>query len=456
MKRRNLFYALIWTTICSQVTTSAVASTATLHNGVALPLVGLGVGNLAPPLLVKQVPVAVREYGYQLIDTAHASQNEADIRKSLSSVGRNDTASLRRSSSSSSSSQATAMDDHFEIHIVTKVWYTHLGYSRTVISAKESCEALQTNDDTRTTPVLHMLLHWPRCRNDISWMNCEQEEYNLPNNVKEAGPAPHLDPDHAFLESWRALEDLYEASSESSADLSLLSIGVSNFDLEDLQLLEENARIMPHIIQLNVWAVVFDPHLMEYCQKHHIHVQVYNIMNGIVGSRDSAPNAFELLWAVAHDLQKQHGAGTGNITPSQVVMAWLTQQGISVIPRTSKIEHLESNAPVTITSIPTLTPEQQDKVVMAVRALLTGRDLEPPTARFYNDHPSDVLHLFWLHADTREEIPVQLDLARGEHFDTRTFPGHVFVAYNGDKDQRREFTISASYGEEQEWVIDEL
>eukprot|EP00977_Amphora_coffeiformis_P011952 scaffold2917_cov191-Amphora_coffeaeformis.AAC.45 len=451
MKGNQWLRPLIWTAICNQVTSSAGSSTATLHNGVALPLVGLGVGNLAPQLLAKQIPIAVGEYGYQLIDTAHASQNEDDIRKSLSNAAtRNATAMLRRSSS-----KDAEVDNQHEIHIVTKVWYTHLGYARTLISAKESWEALKMSDNT-TTPALHMLLHWPRCRYDISWMHCEQEEANLPKSVKEAGLAPHLDPDHAFVESWRALEDLYEASSSPSADVPLVSIGVSNFDLDDLKLLEENARIMPHIIQLNVWAVVFDPHLMEYCQRHQIHVQVYNVMNGIVGSRGSAPNAFELLWTVAHNLKDQQSTGTGNITPAQVVMAWLTQQGISVIPRTGKTERLESNAPDTIAYIPELTPQQQDKVVLAVRALLTGRDLEPPTARFYNDHPSDVLHLFWLHSDTQEEVPVQLDLAPGKYFDTRTFPGHIFVAYNADKDQRREFTISASYGEEQEWVIDEL
>ena len=450
MKRNQWFWALIWTAICVKVTSSEGSSTAALHNGVALPKVGLGVGNLAPPLLAKQIPLAVGDYGYQLIDTAHASQNEADIRNGLSdAIGRNATASLRRSSSQ----KATEIDHHQEIHIVTKVWYTHLGYARTVFSAKESWEALKTSDDTT---VVHMLLHWPRCRYDISWMKCEQEEADLLDSVKEAGPAPHLDPDHAFLESWRALEDLYEASSSPSADVSLISIGVSNFDLDDLKLLEENAHIMPHIIQLNVWAVVFDPHLMEYCQQHQIHVQVYNVMNGIVGSRGSAPNAFELLWTVAHELNVQRDTIAGNITPAQVVVAWLTQQGISVIPRTGKIEHLESNAPVTIALIPELSLQQQEKIVIAIRALLTGRDLEPPKARFYNDHPSDNLHLFWLHADTKEEVPVQLDLAPGEHFDTRTFPGHIFVAYNGGKDQRREFTISASYGEEQEWVIDEL
>jgi hypothetical protein len=49
-----------------------------------------------------------------------------------------------------------------------------------------------------------------------------------------------------------------------------------------------------------------------------------------------------------------------------------------------------------------------------------------------------------------------MDLAPGETWHTETFAGHVFVVYDEAQKQRREFTISNSYGEHEELVIDEL
>ena len=82
-----------------------------------------------------------------------------------------------------------------------------------------------------------MLLHWPRCNDNISWMNCLEEEDNLPQHVKDAGPPPHLHKQTAFKESWRALEDIYLGKFPNlgtNNSTKITSIGVSNFELEDL------------------------------------------------------------------------------------------------------------------------------------------------------------------------------------------------------------------------------
>lgn len=399
----------------------------TLHNGQTIPLVGFGVGNLQQGLIESQVAESV-PLGFRLVDTAHASHNEHLILQGMS--------------------KTETWDDE-PMHVVTKVWYTYLGYERTIISVRESLQALNNTQRIR----VHMLLHWPRCRNDISWMDCAGEEEKLPQSVKKAGPPPHLDKDHAFKESWRALEDIYLGHIRVGENLpKLASIGVSNFDKNDLQDLATTARISPHIIQLNVWSIVFDPHLTEYCRKHKIHLQAYNVMNGIVGRKDVAPYAYGSLWDVAKSFSSQ---GDEPWDPARVLLTWLVQQNVSVIPRTSNRRRLATNSPKTIAKMDDLSKAQQDRVEEAVRALLSGQDLSPPRATFVNQH-SDVLHLFWSNIHQGEEVPVKMDLAPGETWDTQTFAGHVFVAYDGEKKQRREFTIRASYGENEKLVIDEL
>ena len=174
----------------------------TLSNGEKLPLIGMGVGNLQHDSIVEMIQVGATNHGIRLVDTARASRNEHLVHQGIEQVS-----------------------DTHEFHVITKVWYTHLGYNRTVLSVEESLEQLHAPNIK-----LHVLLHWPRCRKDISWMDCEGEEERLPVQVKEAGPPPHLN-ENAFVESWRALEDLYKPNDE------IASIGVSNFDLDDFKTL---------------------------------------------------------------------------------------------------------------------------------------------------------------------------------------------------------------------------
>merc|ERR1712161_16620 len=86
---------------------------------------------------------------------------------------------------------------------------THLGYERTKLAVRDILNNLKGLGDKKNVIKVHILLHWPRCYDDVKWMNCEDEEKNLPDRIKNAGPAPHLDPDNAFIESWNALEEFY-------------------------------------------------------------------------------------------------------------------------------------------------------------------------------------------------------------------------------------------------------
>lgn len=404
---RCMWLLLITVVHCQELTT-------TLSNGKEFPLLGMGVGNLQRDRIVDMIE-AGRQVGLRLVDTSHASQNEALVKEAIDK-----------------SSNGVVF------HVVTKVWYTHLGYERTKLSVRESLKELVGDYNLRSSPniKIHILLHWPRCRNDISWMDCEGEEERLPPAVKNAGPPPHLDKDHAYLESWRALEDLYD---ENSA---IESIGVSNFDINDLEKLMEHSRITPHILQGNVWAFLFDLYLMKYCKDHDIHFQAYNVMNGILSQASKTPNAYRSLRSVGQEL--------GGVTPAQVVLGWLMQKDVSVIPRTSSMEHLRQNSAAN--TCPMLTDKQRNVVQNAVGALLRSVDLNPPKATFVNSN--QVVHLFWSHSESGEEVPVKEYLQPGESFLTDTHPGHVFVAYDESKVNRKEYQVSAYYGDSVQFRIE--
>lgn len=406
--------------------------TTTLSNGLEFPLVGLGVGNLQHELIESQIADAIGEdMKYRLVDTAHASHNENLIFDGVRE-----------------GHLPTSYSNGESIHVITKVWYTHLGYERTKLSVRESLAELNSPDIQ-----VHVLIHWPRCRDDIPWMNCESEEDLLPDYVKEAGPPPHLDKENAFKESWRALEDIYLEKISLGRNLpSVASIGVSNFFLADLKNLIPDSRVVPHIMQGNVWSFLFEPRLLYYCFQQKIHFQAYNVMNGIFNRRDVAPFAFASLQNIAKELSDRSDF---EYSPAQVLLKWLVQNDVSVIPRTRDHGHLQENSAVSIASMPKLSTSEEDRVVGAVRALFEGKDLVQPQASFVNSIEDRVVHLFWKGSNGKES-PVRTDLSPGETYRTFTHTGHIFVAYDESQTQRREFEIKADYGQVEQFHIDEL
>ena len=103
---------------------------------------------------------------------AHNSHNEQILGQAVASFDAASRAQTRGGGGSS--------DKPPPLHVVTKVWYSHLGYERTKISVQESLDQLASKN-TRQVYV-HMLLHWARCNDEIEWMNCEEEENNIFNH----------------------------------------------------------------------------------------------------------------------------------------------------------------------------------------------------------------------------------------------------------------------------------
>lgn len=338
------FFGFVWSQASRDEGTATPEASVRLRNGFELPLVGLGVGNMAHEEIEGAVRYGVSQ-GLQLIDTAAASRNSHIIARALAGQ------------------PAPAV-------VLTKVWYTMLGYERTKLSVQQSLRELGRNK------LDIVLLHWPRCNDDIPWMRCEEEEQELPSHVKAIGPPPNHD---SWRESWRALEELYQTGV-------IGAIGVSNFDLQDMRALVSMATEPPHLLQGNVWSVVFDPHLMSFLSLHHIHFQAYNVMNILQGK--PVPH-YQKHSSHAQQAVEKVGVGA-RVPPSTVILRWLVQQQVSVIPRTANKRHLASNAQAAAIA---LTELEMATIDHAVETLLrAGADLPmtPELSRWLRDGGLDI------------------------------------------------------------------
>lgn len=138
-----------------------------------------------------------------------------------------------------------------------------------------------------------------------------------------------------YIATWKALEKIYSSGRAKS-------IGVSNFSVQDLEKLNEQCGIVPAVNQIEFHPLFNHPELLSYCRAHHIAVQAYAPL---------ARGAYLDEETVAR-IAVRRGK-----TPAQIGLRWSVQQGISVIPKSSKKDRIYSNAQIFDFS---LTPEEME------------------------------------------------------------------------------------------------
>jgi diketogulonate reductase-like aldo/keto reductase len=127
-----------------------------------------------------------------------------------------------------------------------------------------------------------------------------------------------------YLETWKQLEKLYR-------DGLIRSIGVSNFDMYQLEDLIANSEIVPAVNQIEIHPLWNQAELVSYCQSRGIAVQAYAPL-----ARGAYLDRPELV-----EIAVNHGKSV-----SQVGLRWSVQKGISVIPKSAKKERIAANAEI--------------------------------------------------------------------------------------------------------------
>ncbi|KAI1288469.1 9,11-endoperoxide prostaglandin H2 reductase [Halotydeus destructor] len=110
------------------------------------------------------------------------------------------------------------------------------------------------------------------------------------------------------------------------------AIGVSNFTIRHLEELFEYCTIKPAVNQVEFHPMNYQKELLEFCEKHDIHLQGYSTLGSTEG-HDELFSKSELR-QIAEKKDK---------SIAQVLLKWSLCHGVSVNPKTTKVENLKEN-----------------------------------------------------------------------------------------------------------------
>jgi diketogulonate reductase-like aldo/keto reductase len=132
-----------------------------------------------------------------------------------------------------------------------------------------------------------------------------------------------------YEKMWEELVKLNESGQ-------IKAIGVSSFLIPHLEKIKDITGIIPMVNQFEINPFNTQKPLIEYCKKNNVHVEAYatfgTTRQNESASQDIMNHDNVLKISQAHDK-----------TPSQIILRWAVQQGVSVIPRSKSANHLREN-----------------------------------------------------------------------------------------------------------------
>jgi len=260
-----------------------------LANGVIMPPIGLGVFRTERGDQTQQSITHALQAGYRHFDTARVYGNEADVGAALAASG-------------------IARSDYF---VTTKLWNQDHGY-------EEALRAFEVSRRALGVDVIDLyLLHWPV-------------------------PGRRLD-------SWRALESLYESGQ-------VRAIGVSNFMVPHLEELQAHARIQPMVNQIEVHPFLQQREVRQWCENRHVMVAAYSPL----------AKATALSHPVVQQVAQENG-----ISPAQALLAWGLQQGHAVLPKSVNPQRQAENFAALSIRLPVASLQKLDALESG---MVTGWD----------------------------------------------------------------------------------
>lgn len=250
-------------------------NTLTLSNGVKIPQLGLGTWFIDDDKAADAVKEAVK-LGYRHIDTAQAYGNERGVGEGIRTCG------VPRE----------------ELFVVSKVAAEHKTYEEAAAGIDATLEKMGLDY------LDMMIIHSPQ-----PWVKVNQCEDRYVEGNRAA---------------WKALEDAYKAGK-------LKAIGISNFQIEDIESLLEVCEIKPMVNQILLHISNTPLALVEYCQKNDIAVEAYSpIAHGEILNQPE-------IAAMA----EKYG-----VSVPQLCIRYTLQLGTISLPKTGNPEHMKTNAEV--------------------------------------------------------------------------------------------------------------
>jgi 2,5-diketo-D-gluconate reductase A len=199
-----------------------------------------------------------------------------------------DTAAAYRNEAGVGAGLAAAGLDRDEVFLTTKLWNSEQGYDSTLAAFGESLERLGLDH------VDLYLIHWP-----------------VPSEDR-------------YLDTWRAFERIHEEGRARS-------IGVSNFRVEDLERLRNEAERLPTVNQIELHPSLQQTELRAWHADHDVATEAWSpLAQGALLDDDT-------IETVAAHHEK---------TPAQTILRWHLQLGNVVIPKTVTPARIRENIDV--------------------------------------------------------------------------------------------------------------
>jgi len=263
----------------------------TLRTGAQIPALGLGTW-LAPKGEVAKAVTEALRIGYRHIDCAHVYGNEAEVGEALTS---------------------TAVPRE-ELWVTSKLW-------NNAQRPEDVRPALLNSLSKLGLDYLDLyLVHWP---------------VQLSNTVMFPQSGDDLIPwttAHA-LETWGALEDCVQAGL-------VRHIGTSNFSTKKIQVLLDNASVLPAVSQVEMHPYLQQNRMREFCRANDMLVTGFAPLGSkhrpAHQRKEGEPSLLDHpdILAIAERL----GA-----TPASVLLGWAMTRNTCVIPKSTNPDRLRQN-----------------------------------------------------------------------------------------------------------------
>lgn len=245
----------------------------TLANGVEIPKIGFGTWQIPDGTPAYDSVAAALKAGYRHIDTARAYGNEASVGRAIRDSG-------------------IARD---QIFLTTKLPAEIKDYDQAKASFEETISAL----DMEYVDLYLIHAPWP-----WSEMGADYRDGNIA--------------------VWRAMEEIHEAGRARS-------IGVSNFNVQDIESLVSASKVMPQVNQIRYFVGYTQDETTEYCKANGILVEGYSPL--ATGRILDNPDV--------RGIAEKYGKSV-----AQLCIRYLLEKDVLPLPKTSTPSRIAENADV--------------------------------------------------------------------------------------------------------------
>ncbi|XP_014273415.1 1,5-anhydro-D-fructose reductase [Halyomorpha halys] len=272
------------------------------HSTVKMPYIGLGTMQIKTEEMDDALNTAL-DAGYRHFDTAFRYNNEADIGRSLKKIF--ESGKIKRE----------------ELFIVTKL--PHHGNRREDVEyfLKRSLADLQLDY------VDLYLVHSP-----IGYKRHDDITKDVPNFTQL-----ELDMETDLVDLWKGMEAQVDAGRAKY-------IGISKFNSRQIQKILDNCRIRPVNLQIEMTIYLQEKELVAFCHQNDITVTAFSPFGspGIKAFVESMKDAAEPLKdPVIQEIAKKY-----NKQPAQIILRFLVECGVGIIPKSSNPTRIKQNIDV--------------------------------------------------------------------------------------------------------------